>query len=446
LNHLVPNIYFDFLAGDGYTLLTAKSTVRASLIEAFREQFAKVQKPVFKVFLLCNFVYHRRESESMDSYHAKTTHPAVVALALEALVEASGVHSVEVSIGNSPLQSAVWDRIVQDSQLASLVERFDGIRPSFSVSLADLRMNVQPRAFEDINKQRYDAHSADIVRIDLARDSLLEGLAGNHEYRVLDYPEERIRRMHAPGRHVYLIHRRVLEADLIVSIPKLKTHEKVGMTTGIKGCVGIVAHKDCLAHHRVGAVDQGGDEYPRSSFVRSLQTALHHKIYGMPLNRVTWLLRQFDRALRKLFQLAGGLANGSWRGNDTAWRMSVDLARITLYGTVDGSMSEKPLREHFLLTDGIIAGEGQGPLNPVPVHFGWLAFSRSLAMGDLANALVMGFGASELPIVREAMNLQRFPLVEPKTPLRAQGPSENSLTAEELASRYGRRFALPRGW
>ena len=441
-----PDVFFDFVK-DGYAGLAHGTTVHEPLLRAVREQMearAGGAAP-FKVFLLCNFVYHRRPSETQDGYDAKTTHRSVVRLALSALLEASGTREVQVWIGNSPLQSAVWERIVEDSHLGELLAEFDGARAGFRVALADLRMNVQPRQLEDIERQRYDAQSHDIVAIDLGHDSLLETLGGNHEYRVLDYPTDRIRRMHGPGRHVYLVHRRVLESDLVLSIPKLKTHEKVGMTTGIKGCVGIVAHKDCLAHHRVGAANQGGDEYPAPSAVRAAQTALHHRIYGLPLNRVTWLLRQFDRGVRKLLQLGGGVASGSWRGNDTAWRMSIDLARITLYGTPEGTMSEQRQREHYLLTDGIVAGEGQGPLDPTPVHFGWLAFSRQLAAGDLANAMVMGFAADELPIVREALVPRRWSLAGPGAFV-ALGPDGRSYDAVELAERHGRRFVLPRGW
>ncbi len=440
------NVHLDFLAETGYAGMERGISVQQHMIDALGEQIEASAKPVFRVFLLCNFVYHRRPSESQDAYDAKTTHPSVVRLALNALLEASKERSVHVSIGNSPLQSASWERIVRDSRLDELVSQFHGVRPEFFVELVDLRMNVQPRELEAMSSQRYDEDSNEIIHIDLARDSMLEGLDGKHEYRVLDYPEERIRRVHGPGRHVYSIHRRILEADLIVSIPKLKTHEKVGMTAGIKGCVGIVAHKDCLAHHRVGAAQDGGDEYPRHSRLRLIQTALHHKLYAMPLNRTTWLLRLLDRSLRKLSFLTGAVASGSWRGNDTAWRMSIDLARITMYGTTAGTMSESPQREHFLLTDGIIAGEGQGPLDPTPVHFGWLAFSRDLAVGDLANALVMGFRGDELPIVREALKLKRYPIALDGTELRAMGPNGEPISPIDLASRHGRQFVLPRGW
>jgi uncharacterized protein (DUF362 family) len=443
---MTPNVYFDKIQNSSYSF-SGDLIARRALNTAIRTQISQFSKPVFKVFLLCNFVYHRRSSESAEDYTAKTTHPAVIRLALQALFENSDDMTVKVSIGNSPLQSASWDRIVDDSKLTELVELYNNIRPGFGVELADLRMNVQPRDFKAIENQRCNELSGDIIQIDLGVDSLLDDhRTSNHQYRVLDYPAERIERLHGPGKHVYLVHRKILESNLIISIPKLKTHEKVGMTAGIKGCVGIVPHKDCLAHHRVGAPNVGGDEYPKHSFVRKWQMLMHHRLYALPLNRVTWFLRLIDRGGRKLFQLLDGVSSGAWRGNDTAWRMSLDLARITLYGSSDGTMHQEQQRAHFVLTDGVIAGEGQGPLDPVPLPFGWLAFSANLVLADLANALVMGFRQEELPIVREAFALKRFPLLVESESLIAKGPDPLPLTAKELFGRHGKRFRLPKGW
>lgn len=442
------NVYFDFL--DSYESLTHQGTVlKNRLISSFRDVI-KVgnEKSSFKVFLLCNFVYHRRTTESQEDYLAKVTHPSVIRLVLSSIAEACGSKPIDVTIGNSPLQSASWLHIVEGSQLLNLVDEFNDHRPGFSVRLRDLRMNVQPRSLRELRQQSYVSDETDdVLSIDLKKDSMLEFLEGEQDnYRVLDYPVNRIRRMHGKDRHIYLIHREILDSDLIVSIPKLKTHEKVGLTAAIKGCVGTVAHKDSLAHHRFGAPENGGDEYPRVNFLRALQMTFHHWIYSLPLTRRTWMLREFDRALRKLFFFHSGIANGSWRGNDTAWRMSIDLARITLFGCSDGTMATKPVRHHFSVTDGIIAGEGQGPLNPTPVSFGWLAFAQNIAYADIANALVMGFAGDELPIVHQALKSHKWPLVESGSTCRFIGPDARRYDAAGLADLFARKFVLPGGW
>ena len=74
-----------------------------------------------------------------------------------------------------------------------------------------------------------------------------------------------MRRTHAPGRHQYLVAREVIEADVIVNLPKLKTHKKAGVTCALKNLIGINGNKEYLPHHRVGGAERGGDCYPAAS-------------------------------------------------------------------------------------------------------------------------------------------------------------------------------------
>jgi hypothetical protein len=64
------------------------------------------------------------------------------------------------------------------------------------------------------------------------------------------------------GRNAYLLSETVLAADLVVNLPKLKTHKKTGVTLALKNLVGINGDKNWLPHHSVGAVADGGDEFP----------------------------------------------------------------------------------------------------------------------------------------------------------------------------------------
>ena len=104
------------------------------------------------------------------------------------------------------------------------------------------------------------------VEVNLGDDSLLDPLFRHQKrrprVRVGDYPPGQTEAYHDTGRHIYVVNRRVLEADVIVSMPKLKTHQKVGITCALKGTVGTIARKECLAHHRMGGPEQGGDDRP----------------------------------------------------------------------------------------------------------------------------------------------------------------------------------------
>jgi hypothetical protein len=403
------------------------------------------------IFLLCNFVYHRRSAESVDQFRAKVTQAAVLEPLLDEIFRAYGPRA-RVRIGNAPLQGANWEAILEETGLAALLARVSAKHGYGTVEACDLRANVQQR-----NALGWTVHSetrehagAEIIAFDLGVDSLLEEQdQAASSYRVLDYPAARTRACHGPGKHVYLLNARILEADLLISVPKLKTHEKVGLTAALKGCVGAVAHKDCLAHHRRGAAAAGGDEYPNSrSGLQESVTAFHEWVYAREAaGPGSKLLRVADRVFRKARVLGGAVSHGSWPGNDTAWRMALDLARILRYGRSDGSMREAPQRPHFVLTDGIIGGEGQGPLNVDPVRFGMLAWSDDAVAADVANAAAMRIPLEQLRIVTRAFGIPRYPLTS------CSGPADVCILADgraytpaAFARDHGRDVRMPRGW
>ena len=104
------------------------------------------------------------------------------------------------------------------------------------------------------------------VEVELGQDSLLAALQPEGgavpAFRVSDYNPGMTEQYHSATSHRYVVSKEVLESDVIVCVPKLKTHEKVGVTCGLKGFVGIVGSKDCLAHHRFGGPESRGRRVP----------------------------------------------------------------------------------------------------------------------------------------------------------------------------------------
>jgi hypothetical protein len=109
------------------------------------------------------------------------------------------------------------------------------------------------------------------------------------------------------------------------------------------------------------------------------------------------------------------IRSGNWFGNDTIWRMCLDLNKIVFYGNPDGSL-RAPRREnrkrHYVLVDGILAGEGRGPLNPDPVPAGVVLFGVHPPSVDAAGAYLMGFDPDKIPIVSRAFHCRAFPLAD----------------------------------
>jgi hypothetical protein len=95
--------------------------------------------------------------------------------------------------------------------------------------------------------------------------------------------------------------------------------------------------------------------------------------------------------------------------------MCLDLNKLILYGNADGTLRAgiaKNRKRHYVIADGIIAGEGRGPINPDPVAAGVLVFGVHPASVDAACAYLMGYDPERIPIVRQAFRCTDYPLAE----------------------------------
>jgi hypothetical protein len=105
-------------------------------------------------------------------------------------------------------------------------------------------------------------------------------------------------------------------------------------------------------------------------------------------------------------------------GNDTLWRTIIDLNRIIFYVDFNGKLHDKPIRKYFGLVDGVIAGDGNGPLKPTPRKAGLIFAGFNPVAIELAGILAMGFDYRKIRVVTEALKLSKlllcdFPNKEP---------------------------------
>ncbi|HNX19663.1 MAG TPA: hypothetical protein PKG80_05275, partial [Acidobacteriota bacterium] len=103
-------------------------------------------------------------------------------------------------------------------------------RPAPRAELVDLRgwISTLHRSGRIIGAPNPDAPTP--VAVDLGADSALDELPPGAHFRVADYDHRRTEACHGRGRHLYLLHPAPLAADLVISVPKIKTHSKVGAT------------------------------------------------------------------------------------------------------------------------------------------------------------------------------------------------------------------------
>ena len=368
-------------------------------------------QPGSRVFLLCNFMQERRSDEPLEDFRSRCSHGSVIRALTDYILIAAGEDS-RVSIGNAPIQFCDWEAVLRDTEAQEVLHFYQSV--GAPVSAQDLRLTVtDATAFGSIKSvERRDEE--DGVHVPLNRDSLFDELDRKHSnrYRVMNYDPRRTESFHSDGHHEYVINRHILEADVIFSTVKLKTHEKTGITCAIKGMVGTVAHKDSLPHHRYGPPEVGGDEYPSDNAgLAKLATGLHERVQ-LTKPDTAWgsSLRVVYQVFRRAIRHWSPVVEGAWHGNDTTWRMAVDVARVVTYADATGGLHELPCRSTLVLTDGIVGGEGDGPYCSTAVHSGVLALSDDLSAADHVNAILMGFDPVRIPMVRESARLKKYPL------------------------------------
>jgi len=265
---------------------------------------------------------------------------------------------------------------------------------------------------------------------------------------VTMYNPDLLKRTHTQGRHQYLIARDNIDADVVLSLPKLKTHKKACITGALKNLVGINGHKEYLPHHRKGNPSNGGDCYPERSHVKALIEDLSDATNRSKGRVARWLLANAVRAGSGFGRLANVDDNceGSWHGNDTVWRMTLDLQRILRYGREDGTFAESPQRTVLTITDAIIAGEGEGPLAPTPIDLGMITLSANAAAAEWIHSVLMGLSPERIPLTREAFRQHRYCLADFSPNEISVVVNGQSVNKDQLLPRYGRSFRLPKGW
>lgn len=369
--------------------------------------FGDLIAPGARVLIKPNFVLHHNQSDGgMDPM---ITHQSVVKAVVQAALQ---TEAAEVVVGDAPIQTCDFAALLKTTGLDEWSETMKQADPRFK-GVKDFRRTTAQyvngvRVAEE-NKLPED----EFVLFDLASESLLEPITDDKDdFRVTCYDPRLMAKTHGKGRHRYLIARDVLAADVVINLPKLKTHKKAGITCALKNLIGINGNKEYLPHHRIGGADLGGDCYPGKSRVKSMleYAADQQNLTDSGTKGRVWggVATQLNRVLHLMGDNLG--IEGSWSGNDTIWRTGLDLNRILLYGETDGSMSSSERRRVVHLADAVVAGQGDGPLSPQPLPLGLLFAGNNAACVDWFGACLLGYDPQLLPIVREAFGSFHWPI------------------------------------
>ncbi len=371
--------------------------------ELLKEKILKVTKGVFdntllitgkKILLKPNWVTHNKKES--DEICLRTNNNLLLAI-VEIILENK---PAKITIGDAPIQGCNWEQMLPKDFYESIGKLSDLY--SIPILIKDFRrVTFDPKKNNPLKELN---NISKYLIFDTGSDSNLEPVSSmKSNFRVTNYDPNRLKETHTIGKHKYCITKELFEADVVISIPKIKTHQKTGITGALKNLVGVNGDKDYLPHHRVGGNGFGGDCYPGKNIFRRISEYFldcankkqGYKIYWFWIyaSKVTWLL-SFPKLVHNL--------SAGWFGNDTTWRMVMDINTIAVFGEKDGTISRIPQREIFSLCDGIIGGQGDGPLNPKPLPLGIICFSNNSSMTDICMGTLMGFDINKIPLLNTA--------------------------------------------
>jgi len=350
---------------------------------------------------------HDERRPGPDSWEHVVTHPSVIEAVARWAARKLGAGSI--TICDAPQTDSSFDLIRKYCGLDQMIDRLRGSFPTIQFELLDLRPE-EWQAIDGVTVKRRtlpgDPKGSTTVRLDEASEFV--GFQGQGRLYGASYDMAETNERHNGTRHEYLLCRTPMDADVFINLPKLKTHKKVGVTCALKNLVGINANKNWLPHHTEGTPETGGDQFPvstaKSRLEQSWMSAAKRWLKERPV-----MARAFV-PIKKMGRMVFGdtqkvVRSGNWHGNDTCWRMVLDLNKCFFFFDGTGARRSAPVR-YLAVVDGIVAGEGNGPMSPDPKPCGLLIAGTHPVAVDCAAATVMGFDWKKLPLLNKAFEMK----------------------------------------
>jgi uncharacterized protein (DUF362 family) len=372
----------------------------------------ELMHPGETVLLKPNMV-HQRHPRDREGWRYVITHGSIIRAVADFVWKTIGP-SGKIILADAPQTDASFSEMVELLGLNSIRDLYR--KHGLKFEILDLRQEEwTTRGDVVVERRKLPPDPYGSIAFDLAQHSEFADHPGAGHYYGADYDAGVVNRHHSGGRHEYLIAGCAIRCDVIFSLPKWKTHKKAGVTASLKNLVGVNADKNWLPHHTEGAAQHGGDEHPDPDLKHRTERKVAAAIRGLSV-RMPGLGPLVYRMARSAGKPVFGdtestVRSGNWFGNGTVWRMCLDLNKIVSYGNPDGTL-RAPGREnrkrHYALVDGIVAGQGRGPLNPDPVPSGTVIFGLHPPSVDAACAYLMGFDPDKIPIVARAFVCRSF--------------------------------------
>lgn len=373
-------------------------------------------EPGQKVVIKPNFVQEKHDDS--DDWDYVITHPVVMTAVIKEVckkLENSG----EIIIADAPMTSTRFEALIQHFPVQNWKSLCD--ENGIAFQLIDLRDEEWFNASNGIilRSQKLPGDPLGKVMCNLKDENseFWGKQTGVQGFYGADYDIKETNDAHNGSDNRYSVSKTVISADVFINVPKLKAHKKAGMTCCLKNLVGINTNKNLLPHHSTGTPAEGGDQFDNSEASRKLESAV--TVYAKRIVHKCAFLTPLLVPLKNIAIKVWGdnrksVRSGGWYGNDTLWRTIIDLNKVMYYANEDGSLREDDMtnrKKYIAIVDGILAGEGNGPLAPDKVEAGFLLTGTNPVAVDCVAAWAMGFDYKKIPSVCKAFECKKYKLV-----------------------------------
>lgn len=377
------------------------------------DEIFSVIKPTDKVVIKPNWVRHSHLSKD-DDWDYVITHPSVLTAVFFKVLDKIGSQG-EIVICDAPSTDTDFQKLLSYYPVNLWINKAIENKVKFKIiDLRDDEWKIKDGVIIERKKLPGDPKGSVEVNLIGNNSEFANHQKSDRGYYGADFNITETNQAHDGTNNKYRVSYTVIEADVFINVPKLKTHKKGGITCCLKNLVGINTYKNFLPHHSEGSPSSKGDQFPKENLNSKIEGPLmaflkQHFLQNTLIANAFLPIKKIGRSIFGDTEII--IRSGNWFGNDTLWRMVLDLNKVMFYSNPDGSLKENQrihAKRFIGVVDGIIGGEGNGPLYPDPIRSGFLIVGTNPVAIDSACATIIGFDPEKIPSIKNSFKINNY--------------------------------------
>ncbi len=218
----------------------------------------KLIKPGMNVVIKPNSVLSRNATGG--NIYSTITQPAVIRAIIDyCFIALKGKGSI--TIADAPQYNCDFSELKKVTQLEKVIT-FLNDQHGPKAALHDLRTYWAAGRHFPSNRRELPGDPQGTTTINLGKKGMLASHSHPDKlYGAVYHRQETIHHHHGTKQE-YELSKTILNSDVLINVPKLKVHKKVGVTLNYKNLVGANVNKNLIVHYTLGLPNSGGAHFP----------------------------------------------------------------------------------------------------------------------------------------------------------------------------------------